>query len=48
MARLMFIALLLVVFAVVAVRAHVAQGKQPQLKTIANIVVHPHHDARLR
>jgi hypothetical protein len=42
MARIMVIALLVLVSVFFVVRAHVAEGK-PDLKTIASIVVHAHH-----
>jgi hypothetical protein len=45
MARIVVIALLVLVSAFIAVRAHVAEGKQPALRTIATIVVHAHHHA---
>jgi hypothetical protein len=43
MARFMVIALLVVACIFILVRTHVAEGKQPDLKTIASVVVHAHH-----
>lgn len=48
MARIMLVTLVVLVAVFVAVGAHVAQGKQPGLKTIAHIVVHAHYSAPLR
>jgi hypothetical protein len=48
MARILVLALLVLIAAVVVVGAHVAEGKQPALKTIASIVVHAHHHASVR
>lgn len=43
MARILVISLLVLVSVFFVVRAHVAQG-QPDLKTIANVVVHANHN----
>jgi hypothetical protein len=43
MARIMVVALLVCACIFILVREHVAEGKQPAFKTIANIVVHAHH-----